>query len=61
MRKKSQRGASKAFLTALAKSRKPDAPKARTPGQSSGDSAHWAAVIEALQTKKTPPRRPRGE
>lgn len=32
---------------------------ATKPKQSS--SAHWEAAVEALKTKSTPPRRPRGE
>jgi hypothetical protein len=40
--------------------KKPKQPPTKTV-QKPNDSAHWAAVIEALKSKTIAPRRPRGE
>lgn len=47
---------------ALHKGWKGAAVKAKAPpaAKKDGDSAYWAEVVEAMATKKTPPRRPRG-
>lgn len=45
----------KGWKAAAKKTAEPTKPKTTT------DSAHWSAVIEAMATKKTAPRKPRGE